>query len=100
MENVQDIVSVIGGLLMILLFIIGFFLRQLYYVVKELTLSVNTLSKIVAVLENKNTNMALNCNSKHTIIDTRLTLHGVRLDEVDKDIARIQEQIKRDEKNN
>jgi len=100
MEHIQVIVSIIGGLLMILLFIIGFFLRQLYFVVQELTVSVNSLSKIVAVLENKNTNMALGCNSKHLLIDSRLARHGVRLDEVDKDIVRIQEQIRRDEKNN
>jgi len=89
------LLTVVGTLVSILLFGVGFIMKQQINVVKELTKSVNVLTRTVAVQDNKNTNMVLNCNNKHFVIDNRLTLHGERLDDVDVEIARIQERIKK-----
>jgi len=93
----MDILMTIGGsIITLLLIIVGFFLRQHINVVRELITSVDNLSRLVAILENNAKNSTLSCNQKHMIIDKRLTKHGERIDEIDKDIARIQENLKHD----
>lgn len=94
MEAIEVLISIVGAVISLLLIIVGFFLKQHIGVVKELTKSVNILAKLVAVLENNHKNMIMGCNSKHFVIDTRLTKHGERLDSVDVEIAKIKERIK------
>ncbi len=98
MTILELLLGLIGSIISVLLIIVGFFLKQHIGVVRELTKSVNILSQMVAVLENNNKNMVLGCNSKHFIIDSRLTKHGERIDDIDVEIARIKERCKITEK--
>ncbi|MDH5524538.1 MAG: hypothetical protein OEY01_11180 [Desulfobulbaceae bacterium] len=88
------IITSMGSLMSILLFIIGYFLKMQITVIEELTVSVNILSRTVAVLENKTENSMLNCDIKHNTIDSRLKRHGERLDVNEKEIAILKEKVK------
>lgn len=94
MDTIQTLLTAGASVLTFLLLIIGFFLRQHISVVKELIQSVNHLARVVAVLENNAKNTTLGCNQKHFIIDGRLTKHGDRIDDIDKEIATIREKLK------
>jgi hypothetical protein len=87
------ILSIIGGFILLLLGIIGFFLKQHIVVVKDLTKSVNVLSNIVGVLENKYKNQLIGCEQKHGTLNYRIGVHGERLDNIDIEIAKIQTEI-------
>ena len=88
------LVPLIGGIISILLVVVGFFLRQHINVVRELIKSVDTLSKVVAVLENNGKNATLNSNQRHFTIDVRLKTHGEHLDAIDIEIAKIKTVLK------
>ena len=96
------LLTIVGTLVSAVLIGVGYIMKQQTTVVRELTKSVNILTSTVAVQDNKSKNMILNCNSKHFVIDNRLDAYkkdikenGDRLDDIDVEIARIQEKLKK-----
>ena len=88
------LLSAIGAFILLLLGIIGFFLKQHIAVVKDLTKSVNILSNIVSVLDNKYKNIIVGCDQRYGGLNLRITTHGRRIDEIDVEIAKIQTELK------
>ena len=88
------LLSAIGAFILVLLGIIGYFLKQHIHVVKDLTKSVNLLSTIVSVLDNKYKNIIVGCDQRYGGLNVRITTHGRRIDEIDVEIAKIQTELK------
>lgn len=72
MELVNFILSIAGVLIVILLGIIGFFLRRQITVIECLTESVNELKINQQLISNNESNFNMNCINRHVIIDKRL----------------------------
>ena len=85
----MELTDILLGAISLLLAILGFFLRQQIIVTKELTTSVNSLVKTVAVLENKSENVV----KENLTTIKRLDAHAMRLDQHEKAIAIIEVKI-------
>ena len=92
MELVDFIISVSGALVILLLAIIGYFMRKQIAVTEGLTASVNALNTTVQVMRNNESNMLLNCSSRHSVVDRRFDAHSER----DKGHLKAIEDLKRD----
>lgn len=83
--------SIIG----LLLLIIGFFLAQQFKVLRTVTETVNNLKTIVEVIKSRQLGDSEFCGLKHKAIDEKFKDHDKRLDADEKDIAVLQEKVKR-----
>jgi hypothetical protein len=82
--------SFAGTLIVLLLAIIGFFLRQQITVIQILTDTVNALKTSMEVVHVNEENLRSSCALKHAVVDRRLDSHGVRLDKSDITVAQLE----------
>lgn len=83
------ILGISGAVITILLSVIGIFLKMILKTINSLEQTTNILAKSVAVQEANQMNSGIGCLKTHTVIDTRLNEHSRRLNEHDKDLARL-----------
>ena len=80
------ILSLAGALILLLLAIIGYFLKQQITASQALTDAVNSLTTTVQVMQARQ-------EDQHPVIESRLTSHGKRLDCHDKQITVIETKL-------
>jgi len=85
--------SFAGALIIILLAIIGFFLRQQISVIQILTDTVNALKTSMEIVHVNEENLKTSCGLKHAVLDRRLDSHSVRLDKIDISVAQLEAYI-------
>jgi len=90
MDYSNIFLSISGFLIVMLLGIIGFFLRQQIGVIKSLTDSVNSLNTSLAVVRSNETHFRSTCVVTHSKVDDLLTKHGERLDQHEIAITTLQ----------
>ncbi len=88
------VLSISGILIVMLLGIIGFFLKKQITVVECLTDSVNALNVSMELVRNNESNFRLTCGLRHTNIDKTMDNHKARLDKHANEIALLQENRK------
>ena len=81
------LLTIAGSVILVLLAVVGFFLKGFNQNVKSLENSSHKLETATSVLKEIITNMQGNCKERHNIIDKRLNDHSSRLDHHSKDIA-------------
>ncbi len=74
-------------IIILLLGVIGFFLKQLIREIKEMNISIGKLTTVTKVQEKDFSNLKEGCYQKHIIVDNRLNEHAKRLDDHDRNIA-------------
>ncbi len=80
-EVAKYLLMVAGGLIVLLLGIIGYFLSKHISVTEELTRSVNALNVTVGMVQNNQSNFSTNCSATHKTIDMRLNAHSAKISE-------------------
>jgi hypothetical protein len=83
------ILSVTGFLIVMLLGIIAFFLKEFAEQVKMLKLAVSELQLIVGSEKTRSESFIKSCEKVHTVVDKRLDEHGKRLDLHEMEISLI-----------
>lgn len=81
-------------IIIFLLGVIGFFLKQLIKEIKEMNISIGSLTTDYKVQQNDFSNLKDGCSQRHKIVDNRLKEHGDRLDDHDKKIVRLETKSK------
>lgn len=83
------ILGIAGAIIILLLGVIGFFLKMIVKVINSLEETVNRLIKTVAVIETTQQLNGSGCVDKHSVITTRLNDHAKRLNDHGEEIARL-----------
>lgn len=83
------ILGISGAIIILLLTVIGFFLKMIVKIINSLEETVNRLIKSVTILETNDTNSGIGCIEKHTTITTRLNDHSKRLNDHEKQITQL-----------
>ncbi|WP_299576709.1 hypothetical protein [uncultured Sunxiuqinia sp.] len=89
-ETYQFILAVVGPIMVILLGIIGFFLRQQVSVTKTLTDTVNVLNTSVEVLRTNHNHFSTSDIERHKIIDRTLEAHSDKISDHEKRIIKLE----------
>ena len=82
-ETLKLTLWIAGGIIIMLLGVVAYFLKRQITVSEILTKAVNNLTTAVTVLESQN-------KDRHPVIERRLNTHAKRLDEHDIRSARIE----------
>jgi len=83
------ILGIAGAIIILLLGVIGFFLKMIVKVINSLEETVNRLIKTVAIIETTQQLNGSGCTEKHSAITTRLNDHSKRLNEHGEEIAKL-----------
>jgi hypothetical protein len=84
-EFYQFFLSIVGFLFVLMLGIIGYFLKKQVEATEKLELSTNSLDKTVSLLQSNQQNFATQCGFHHRNIDKTLSEHNTRIaDNTDK----------------
>lgn len=78
-EIYQFILSIVGFLFVLMLAIIGYFLKKQVEATEKLELSTNSLDKTVSLLQSNQSSFAKQCGFHHTTIDKILNEHDHRI---------------------
>jgi len=89
-ETYQFVLAVVGPIMVLLLAIIGFFLRQQVTATKMLTDTVNILNTSVEVLRNNHSNFSVTDNERHSIVNRRLDSHSEKINDHEKRIIKLE----------
>lgn len=85
-ETLKLLITIAFSIIAILLSVVAYFLNRQIKSQEILTDAVNQLRTIVSVLQSQN-------DDRHPVIDRRLNDHSKRLDEHDKQLARIETKL-------
>jgi hypothetical protein len=91
MDNItlSIIISCAGTILIIMLGIIGVFLKRLLLKFDEMANTIENILNRLAASSSNFRNLTDNCKDKHEIINTRLNEHSKRIAQSEKDIIKI-----------
>jgi len=86
----KTLLSISGSVILLLIGILGYFLKQNIAVLKNVTEALQSFREDYIQTKEKVSNMQEGCKDRHKIIDHRLNSHAKRLDQHEKDIAVLQ----------
>ncbi len=91
MDNItlSIIVSSAGAILILMLGIIGVFLKRLLIKFDEMANTIESILNRLAASSSNFRNLTDNCKDKHELINTRLNEHSKRIAQNEKDIIQI-----------
>lgn len=87
------LLSIAGSIILLLIGVLGYFLKQNVALLKELNISFQTFREDYATTKERVVNLQGNCKEKHDTINVRLNEHGKRLDNHEKDIEVLKHQV-------
>lgn len=93
MDNLEQLLTIAGALIVILLGIIGFWIQKWIKSTDALTLAISDLRVLIATTQGSVDTIRQNCASRCTVVDTRLNSHSKAIQDHALDIALIKQAL-------
>lgn len=94
MDWTNFILATAGSLIVLLLGVIGYFLRRQIKATEILSDLVAILNTSVELLKNNQSNFTTNCFSRHQVIDNRLNQHSEKINRHETEIGILRSKLK------
>jgi len=93
MDNLGNLLALAGGVIVILLGIIGFWIQKWIKSMDALTEAISDLRVLIATTQGSVDTIRQNCASRCTVVDSRLNAHSKAIQDHALDIALIKQAL-------